>query len=69
MTDNEIIKALREKPSRDNRALLDEAADHLQLAVDTIIVLTEERMRQDDEIERLKEILNAYALQYGTVRG
>ena len=42
MTTEELIKALREKPSRDNRRLLDEAADQLQLAVDTIISLTEE---------------------------
>lgn len=66
MITTELIKALREKPSRDNRALLDEAADQLELAHKALIALTEVRMRQEAEIERQKEALYAYALQYGT---
>lgn len=54
MTTEELIKALREKPSRDNRALLDEAADQLELAQKTIIALTEDRMRQETEIEKVR---------------
>lgn len=55
MTTEKLIKALREKPSRDNRALLDEAADQLELAVDTIIALTEECRKLEADVESLKE--------------
>jgi hypothetical protein len=54
MTTEELIKALREKPSRDNRALLDEAADQLELAQKTIVALVEQRIELKEELIALK---------------
>ena len=42
MTTEELIKALREKESRDNRWLLDEAADQLEFATKTLVAIVEE---------------------------
>lgn len=55
MTTEELIKALREKPSRDNRALLDEAADQLELAQMTIVTLVEERIALKEKLIKAKE--------------
>lgn len=44
MTTEKLIKALREKPSRDNRKLLNEAAERLE--------------KQEAEIKRQKERAN-----------
>jgi hypothetical protein len=55
MTTEELIKALREKTSRDNRALLDEAADQLELAQMTIVTLVEERIALKEEVISLNE--------------
>lgn len=54
MTTDELITALREKQSRDNRALLDEAADQLELAQKTIIALVEQRIELKEELIALK---------------
>ena len=55
MTTEELIKALREKTSRDNRALLDEAADQLELAQMTIVTLVEERIALKEKLIKAKE--------------
>jgi hypothetical protein len=55
MTTEELIKALREKQSRDNRALLDEAADQLELAQMTIVTLVEERIALKEKLIKAKE--------------
>lgn len=68
MTTEELIKALREKPSRDNRALLDEAVERIEKFSKELDELAEEHSdlivekdelfdiaeRQKAEIERLK---------------
>lgn len=54
MTTEELIKALREKQSRDNRALLDEAADQLELAQKTIIALVEQKIALKAKLIALK---------------
>lgn len=56
MTTEELIKALREKPSRDNRALLDEAADQLELAQKTIIALVEQKIALKAKLIKAKEM-------------
>lgn len=68
MTATELIKALREKPSRDNRALLDEAADRLEEAQTALVAIIEVVEREVDkiekqkaEIERLELLANAFA--------
>lgn len=55
MTTEELIKALREKTSRDNRALLDEAADQLELAQMTIVALVEQRIELKEKLIKAKE--------------
>ena len=55
MTTEELIKALREKTSRDNRKLLDEAADQLELAQKTIVALVEQRIELKEEVIALNE--------------
>jgi hypothetical protein len=56
MTTEELIKALREKQSRDNRALLDEAADQLELAQKTIIALVEQKIALKKKLIKAKEM-------------
>lgn len=56
MTTEELIKALREKQSRDNRKLLDEAADQLELAQNGLIALTERcRMLEGEGGEAIRK--------------
>lgn len=55
MTTDELITALREKTSRDNRALLDEAADQLELAQKTIVALVEQRIELKEKLIKAKE--------------
>ena len=55
MTTDELITALREKQSRDNRALLDEAADQLELAQKTIIALVEQKIDLKEKLIKAKE--------------
>jgi hypothetical protein len=55
MTTDELITALREKTSRDNRALLDEAADQLELAQKTIVALVEQRIELKEKLLKAKE--------------
>ena len=54
MTTEELIKALREKPSRDNRKFLDEVADYVEMLQNAIFALNEEWTAQKAEIESLK---------------
>ena len=54
MTTEELIKALREKPSRDNRKFLDEVADCVEMLQNALFALNEEWMAQKVEIESLK---------------
>ena len=54
MTTEELIKALREKPSRDNRKFLDEVADYVEMLQNAIFALNEEWTAQKVEIESLK---------------
>ena len=54
MTTEELIKALREKPSRDNRKFLDEVADCVEMLQNALFALNEDWMAQKVEIESLK---------------
>lgn len=51
MTTEELIKALREKPSRDNRKFLDDVADYVEMLQNAIFALNEELIARKAEVE------------------
>ena len=57
MTTEELIKALREKPSRDNRKFLDEVADCVEMLQNAIFALNEEWTAQKAEIEQQASLI------------
>ena len=57
MTTEELIKALREKPSRDNRKFLDEVADCVEMLQNAIFALNEELIAQKAEIEQQASLI------------
>ena len=57
MTTEELIKALREKPSRDNRKFLDEVADCVEMLQNAIFALNEELIAQRTEIEQQASLI------------
>ena len=59
MTTEELIKALREKPSRDNRQFLDEVADYVEILHNAIFALNEDRMAQKAEIEEQASLITS----------
>lgn len=62
MTTEELIKALREKPSRDNRKFLDEVANCVEMLQNAIFALNEELIAQKAEVEKLTKV-NAMLFQ------
>ena len=74
MTTEELIKALREKPSRDNRKFLDEVADCVEMLQNAIFALNEEWTAQNAEIERYEKTVGKLAINkdgiaIGTLNG
>lgn len=59
MTTEELIKALREKPSRDNRQFLDEVADCVEMLQNAIFALNEDRMAQKAEIKEQASLITS----------
>ena len=57
MTTEELIKALREKPSRDNRKFLDEVADCVEMLQNALFALNEELIAQRTEIEQQASLI------------
>ena len=57
MTTEELIKALREKPSRDNRKFLDEVADCVEMLQNALFALNEEWTAQRIEIKEQASLI------------
>lgn len=57
MTTEELIKALREKPSRDNRKFLDDVADSVELLQNAIFALNEELIAHKTEIKEQADLI------------
>ena len=66
MTTEELIKALREKPSRDNRALLDEAAERIEKLSKELDELAEEH---SDLIVEKDELFDIAERQKAEIEG
>lgn len=57
MTTEELIKALREKPSRDNRKFLDDVADSVELLQNALFALNEELIAHKTEIKEQADLI------------